>query len=768
MHNHESIPTFLSHSTPPHPSALTFSLSHHSEPRCLHAQLLIHGLQFCLPLVTTLLRSYALTGQTTIARLLFDRTHPLEPQRPFLWNTMFHAYIMHHKHTQALSLYNNMLSSKAKPDEFTFSTILKSCPFLNGIGSQIHGHSIVTGRAIHAFVETALIDMYANIGDTDQALLVFDRSAKRDVVTWNSIISGLTLNKNGRTSLSIVSQMAKQARVRPNRITLINALSACGQLRASRNGKEAHAYALRQGLGSGSIMVANSIMDMYCKCTCLSFAKRVFCSMSKSDCASWNVMISGSYNNGHEIEAMMLFREMQLRGMGLSLVTLLIVIPVCATLRALQEGKEIHCFLVKNWLWSDVRVKTALVDMYAKCSFVNYSRKVFGCLKRKDAISWNAMITGYALNSLWTDVLELSWQAQQTCLKPDSVIVNCLLTASTSLRVLHYGKSIHAYMIRNDIERESYLLHTLVVFYAKCGRIVEACATLLIHAQTDAIPWNAMFDIYNESGHAMEALNLFQKMRTRHTEPNSVTLLCLLSTCTHLTSSKKGEAIHGYIVKHGFHFDDAICTSLVKMYGKCGDIESARSIFNNMVRRDTVSWSTVMAAHGDHGLGLTALQLFTQMKSENVKIDSAAFTGILSACTHCGLVEEGKKCFQSMLKDFSLEPELEHYACMVDLLGRAGHLEEAEEFIRKMPIVPDAGVWRPLLGACKIHGHVQMGERVFEQLSTLEPDNIGNYVSLSNIYAEAARWDGVAKVRALLVSRRLKKNPGWSYIEHYT
>jgi pentatricopeptide repeat protein len=270
---------------------------------------------------------------------------------------------------------------------------------------------------------------------------------------------------------------------------------------------------------------------------------------------------------------------------------------------------------------------------------------------------------------------------------------------------------------------------------------------------------------YSQNGHACQALALFNEMQLSDATPDRATMVSVLQACSHFASLYQGNCIYSFIIQNGFEADVLVGTALLDMYSKGGNLQIARQLFDKMLKRDVISWSAMIAGYGMHGHGEDAIALFSQMEQTGVKPDHVTFTHVLCACSHAGLLDKGWQYFKSMKQYYSITPKVDHYACMVDLLGRAGCLGEAEEFIRNMPIEPNAGVWGALLGACRIHSNIGLGERVAEKLFELEPGDIGNYVLLSNIYAAAGKWNDVAKVRVMIKNKGLKKIPGRSLIE---
>lgn len=262
-----------------------------------------------------------------------------------------------------------------------------------------------------------------------------------------------------------------------------------------------------------------------------------------------------------------------------------------------------------------------------------------------------------------------------------------------------------------------------------------------------------------------EALAFFREMQVQGIKPVSINMITVLPVCADLLAVEQGKKIHGCVIGSGFESDVVLDTVLISMYAKCGHIDTAQRVFEKMSSRDVVVWNAMILGYGIHGHGEDALALFSRMQQTGTKLDHIIFIGVLTTCSHAGLVEEGWQYFESMKSDYGLAPKLEHYSCLVDLLGRAGHLGEAYDIIKKMPLEPHAVVWGFLLGACRIQCNIELVEEAAKHLFELEPDNAGCYVLLSNINAEAGRWEDVAKLKTIMKERDMKKQPGYSFIE---
>eukprot|EP01018_Ginkgo_biloba_P016631 Gb_04844 [translate_table: standard] len=554
------------------------------------------------------------------------------------------------------------------------------------------------------------------------------------------------------------------ANITPNPITMVSVISACAHLGNLRQGKWAHNYMLRSGFES-NVFVETALIDMYAKCGSVEIARQVFDRMPHRNVVSWNAMIAGYVQKEYANEALTLFNEMQLTEIKPNSVTMLSLLSACSYMQDIEQCMWVHDYIIRSRLESEVSVGNSLVATYAKCGNLEFARQLFDKMSKRDVVSWTAMIAAYSQNGYANEALTLFHKMQQEKVTPDSVTMVSALMACANLGALQQGKWIHDNIIRSGFESDLSVANSLVAMYGKCGRLEIARHMFDKMSKRDVVSWTAMIAGYVQNGYANEALVLFNKLQMEDITPDSVIIVNVLSACSNVAALQQGKWIHDYIIRSGFESDVTVGSALVTMYAKCGSIDVACQLFNKMSKRDVISWNAMIAGYGMHGDAESALEIFCQMQQMGMKPNHVTFVCVLSACSHAGLVDEGWQYFDCMSQAYCITPRVEHYACMVDLLGRAGHLEEAYNFIKKMPLEPDAGVWGALLGACRIHCNIELGERVAEHIFDLEPENAGYYVLLSNIYAAAGRWDDAAKVRIMMQDRGLKKTPACSLIE---
>ncbi|PKI55078.1 hypothetical protein CRG98_024544 [Punica granatum] len=399
-----------------------------------------------------------------------------------------------------------------------------------------------------------------------------------------------------------------------------------------------------------------------------------------------------------------------------------------------------------------------------KCGKIEQARVVFDGLGDRTIVSWTSIISGCAQNGQPMEALRIFTQMRRSNVLPDWIALVSIVRAYADVEDLEQGRSVHGLVIKMGLEKEPDLLISLTAFYAKCGLVTVARAFFDQMETPNLILWNAMISGYAKNGHAEEAVDLFRSMISQKIRTDYITVTSAISACAHVGSLELAKWMGNYISKTEFKGDIVVNTALIDMYAKCGSVSLAREVFDQTDNGDVVMWSAMIVGYGLHGKALEAIELYNVMKKARVAPNDVTFIGLLTACNHSGLLKEGWELFHHM-QDYGIKPRHQHFACVVDLLGRAGQLDQAYNFILKMPIEPGVSIWGALLSACKIYRNISLGEYAAEKLFLLDPHNTGHYVQLSNLYASARLWDQVRRVRILMRERGLTKDLGYSLIE---
>ena len=511
--------------------------------------------------------------------------------------------------------------------------------------------------------------------------------------------------------------------MQPDKYTVPCVIKACAAVSVLQDGRRVHSFAIRNGFGS-DVVVESALVDMYIKCGSVDDACQVFNKMSQRDVVSWTGMISGYAQSGYGNEALGLFRQMQGADVRPDPVTIASVLPACTHYSALQQGQEIHGFMIRNGFESSVILESALVDMYAKCRSIEDAQRLFDNMSQRDVVSWNAMITGYSLNGLEHEALKLFDQIKLSGIKPNQVTIAGVLSACAHLEDLQQGKHVHDYIITSGFEPDVIVMNALVAMYAKCGNTEEGYRQFESMSEKDLILWNTMIAGYTLNGHCEDAIKLFCKMQLANETPNSITITSVLPACAHLVFVKLGEMIHGYLIRRGFESDVSVGSSLLYMYGKCRNMESARKVFDSMSQRDVISWNVMIAGYAQNGNCNLALTLICQMHGEDMKPNSITVASVLSACGYLAALQQGKEIHNFTLRN---EFELDIFVgtALIDMYAKCGSIKDARLVFDQMS-EKDVVSWTAMIPGYAIHGHGEDALTLFYQMqhAGLKPDHI--------------------------------------------
>lgn len=585
---------------------------------------------------------------------------------------------------------------------------------------------VLSGLHQNPFLRTKLIQMYADCDDLYSAQLLIHKLLQPNVFALTAFLGFYSRHHLTEECIRTYGQLRLMGIV-PDGYVFPKVLRACAQSSCLVMGTLVHKDAVIFG-SQFNTQVCNSIIDMYSKCGEARSARQVFDEMSERDILSWNSIISGYVANWFFEQAVELLGNMKLEGCEPDIVT-----------------------------WNTI------MDAYCRMGLCNEASKIFKQIKNPNVISWTIIISGYANIGKHAIALEIfrdmvnSWTVFPDVDSLSSILVSCRYS-----RALERGKEIHGYGIKMKAWDAFYKSAgaALLTMYASCCRLQDAEKVFHIMDKSDVVTWNAMIFGFIELGRGHLALDCFREMQRRGIKNDHTTISTMLS----ISDLRSGKEIHAYFMKSSFHSVIPVYNAVIHMYSMRGCIAYAYSVFSTMETRDMVSWNTIIRGFGMHGLGWTSLKLLKQMECSGLRPNSVTLSSALSACSHSGLVDQGIEFFYRMTKDFGLTPVSAHYSCVVDMLARAGRLEDACNFINEMRLKPDKHIWGALLAACQDHHNVTVGELAAEHLIRLEPYDAGHYVTLSNIYARAGRWDDAARMRKLMEDHGSLKPSGNSVI----
>ncbi|XP_062202312.1 pentatricopeptide repeat-containing protein At4g13650 [Phragmites australis] len=728
----------------------------------IHATAAVRGLGGDRIVGNLLIDLYAKDGLVRRARRVFEA---LCARDNVSWVAMLSGYAQNGLGEEAVGLYRQMHRSGVGPTPYVLTSALSACTKggLFAQGRLIHAHVYKQGFCSETFVGNALIALYLRCGSFRLAERVFCDMLFCDRVTFNTLISGHAQCGHGGRALEIFDEM-RLAGLRPDCVTIASLLAACASSGHLQNGKQLHSYLLKAGMSSDYIL-EGSLLDLYVKCGDIETALEIFNLGDRKNVVLWNLMLVAYGQISDLAKSLDIFCQMQAAGIRPNQFTYPCILRTCTCIGAIELGEQIHSLSIKTGFESDMYVSGVLIDMYCKCGWLDKARRILEMLEEKDVVSWTSMIAGYVQHEFCKEALETFKEMQDCGIWPDNIGLASAISACAGIKAMSQGSQIHARVYVSGYSADISIWNALVNLYARCGRSKEAFSLFKAVEHKDEITWNGLVSGFAQSGLYEEALKVFMQMGQAGGKYNVFTFVSSISASANLADIKQGTQIHGRVIKTGHASEIEVANALISLYGKCGSIEDANMEFSEMPERNEVSWNTIITSCSQHGRALEALDLFDQMKQEGLKPNDVTFIGVLAACSHVGLVEEGLSYFKSMSNEYGIHPRPDHYACVVDILGRSGQLDRALRFVEEMAISADAMVWRTLLSACKKHKNIEIGELAAKHLLELEPHDSASYVLLSNAYAVTGKWAGRDQVRKMMKDRGVRKEPGRSWIE---
>ncbi|RAL54552.1 hypothetical protein DM860_001680 [Cuscuta australis] len=568
---------------------------------------------------------------------------------------------------------------------------------------------------------TLLLSIYSNFNLLQESLSLFHSlPSPAPHKAWKSIVKCYASNGFFFESLRSFVQMLASGKC-PDRNVFPSVLKSCTGLRDLRLGESVHGYVVRRGLEC-DLFTANALMNMYAKLQCLD-----------------DLNLFDEIPQRKKIDA----PENVFRG----------------TFELARDSKSID---------REPRLDLTNRDgerRVGKCLKVDSVRKLFEMMPNRDMVTWNTVIGGNVQGGMHDEALEMVREMGNSNLKPNSFTLSSILPIFAEHVDILKGKEIHGYAIRHGFDKDVFIGSSLIDMYANCTLVEDSYQVFCSLDEKDDVSWNSIISGFVQNGRFDEGLKLFREMLAANQRPLPVSFSSIMPACAHLTTLHLGKQLHGHITRTGFVDNMYVSSSLVDMYAKCGKIETARSVFDDMVARDSVSWTSMIMGYALQGHAHDAILLFEKMQMEGVKPNSVAYVAVLTACSHAGLIDEGWKHFTTMSQKYGISPGLEHYAAVADLFGRAGRLMEAYEFISNMPIKPTGSVWSTLLSACRVHKNVDLAEKVAIEMTKVDPENMGPYVLLSNMYSVAGRWKDASKLRIRMKKKGMRKTPACSWVE---
>ncbi|KAK7270552.1 hypothetical protein RIF29_23776 [Crotalaria pallida] len=672
-----------------------------------------------------LISLYLSHGELLHARNLFD----VMPQRTVVsYNTIITAYSRCGYVDDAWNLLSDMRGGGFVPTQHTLTPFL-SCESLNlSQGLQLLALSVKSGVFVaDAFVGTALLGLFGRHGCLDEAFFTFEDMPHKSLVTWNSMLT--LLSRNGAVEdCKVLFRALVRMGIALSEGSFVAILTGLiGAEHDLEHGEQIHGLMTKCGFDH-EIIAVNSLIAVYLNCKAMFLAKRLFEQIPVQNVVSWNMIIGALAKNERPLMAFELFSNMLSRGLEPSQATFVAVLYSCISLENSVHGESVHAKVIRSGFESDVVVGTALVDFYAKCDKLLSAHNCFNQIEEKNVVSWNALMLGYSNICSSTSILLLR-EMLQLGYFPNEFSFSAVLKAS-SVSDLH---QLHGLVIKMGYENHEYVLSALVMAYTRNGLVNEALSFVKEFTNPlPVVPSNIIAGIFNRSGQYYESVKLlsllenpdveswnlvisacarinnynevfelFKHMHSARIPLDKYTFVSVLSVCTKLCSLPLGSSLHGLSMKTNVTCDIFLCNILIDMYGKCGSIDSSVKVFKEMADRNVITWTALISALGLNGYAHEALKRFQNMELTGLKPDALALRAVLSACRHGGLVSEGMEIYKQMGTIYGIQPEHDHYHCMVELLAKNGQTKEAEKIIASMPFPPTANIWRSFLEGYK-------------------------------------------------------------------
>ncbi|KAI5068715.1 hypothetical protein GOP47_0017060 [Adiantum capillus-veneris] len=620
---------------------------------------------------------------------------------------------------------------------------------LSLLQSCMERKDLVLGRKLHVFIITnnfdgvvllqdQLIRVFASCGSLIEASLLFCNSSSPSSCTWQAIISGHVSAGESEKALELYQKMQEEG-LRASKYIYTCLLKACGLINASVQGDYLHNDIIRNG-SHGEVTVGNALIDMYTKCGRLEEALKVFDCLSEKDVVSWNVVIAGSSQLGNGILAINLFSKMQQTGACPDMITYLGVSKACGCMNALQNGKRVHSQVGNAGIEMDIVLGSCLVDMYGKCGSIELAQEVFNALPKRNIVSWNGLIGGYVQQEVNFDAVELLQKMKDDNLEPNFITFLCLLKACSNLGSLVQGEMLHALVLKKGLDFTEAVGNALVDMYSKCGNLVLAQRVFDELPSRNVVSWCALLSGYSENGLVLHALEIFERMQEESVKPDRVMFVCALKACSSIGNTIFGNQIYGLIVESDLEQDFMIGNALLDLYAKCGRLEEAHKIFNQLRNIDVVSCNTMIFTYLENERGFDTLEILELMQSRGMKADKVTLLSCAMACGSIGAFEQGKLIHELIVRD-AFESDILVGTTLVDMYSKFGSLDEASNVFNRLAN-PNVVSWTALIVGYAQQGKISDALKCMKELEKrgLQPDG-KIYVTLFMACSHACHVD---------------------------
>ncbi|BAU03093.1 hypothetical protein VIGAN_UM010500 [Vigna angularis var. angularis] len=705
---------------------------------------LIHGLviksgfdshRFCSALI---LHMYGDCGDIKNSRKVFDGVCYGE-RCEALWNTLLNAYVKVSDVEGSLKLFHEMGHSSVSRNHFTYTIIVKLCADVLDVelGRSLHGQIMKIGIENDVVVGGTLIDCYVKLQLLDDARKIFQVLDEKDNVAVCALLAGFNQVGKCKEGLALYVDFLSGGN-KPDPFTCASVVSLCSNLETQLSGSQIHCGVIKLGFMLDSYL-GSAFINMYGNFGMVSDAYRCFLEVCNKNEICVNAMINTLIFNSYDLKAIELFCGMREVGIAQSSSSISYCLRACGNLFLLKDGRSFHSLVIKIPFEDDCRLglENALLEMYIRCRAIGDAKLVFKNMPIRNEFSWTTIISGCGESGHFVEALGIFCDMLLYS-KPSQFTLVSVIQTCTEMKAIHVGKQVQSYITK----------------------------VFLSMKEKDLISWSVMLTAWVQNGYHEEALKHFAEFQTVPIfQVDESILSSCISTAAGLAALDIGKCFHSWVIKVGLEVDLHVASSITDMYSKCGNIKDACKFFNTIREHNLVTWTAMIYGYAYHGCGREAIDLFKRAKEAGLEPDGVTFTGVLAACSHAGLVEEGCEYFRYMRSKYNSELTINHYACMVDLLGRAAKLEEAEAVIKEAPFQSKSLLWKTFLGACTKHENAEITERISNILADLELNEPSTYVLLSNIYASASMWKNCVELRNKMVEESITKQPGSSWIQ---
>eukprot|EP00250_Pteridium_aquilinum_P018577 c24123_g9_i1 orf=95-1942(+) len=536
------------------------------------------------------------------------------------------------------------------------------------------------GRLLHSFVSkckfsrntllgNCIVHMYGSCGSLQEATEAFSNIPKLNTHSWNIYVNACVKCGRPQEAMDAFAQMLVKG-FKLTASTFACALDACSCLTSLDVGRMVYAAVVEYEC-EGDLIVGTAIIKMYGKCGVLHDAQSVFDAMPQRDVVAWSSMIATCTHNEHGHEAWKLYNQMQHACIIPDQVACLCALDACAILGSSNQGQQVHIAVLENGCKGDVAVGTSLINMYGKCSSLDKAMGAFYRISQKNLVTWNTMITVCVLNGRSKEALVFFIRMQLEGFFPDQATYVSVLNACSSLAAVKNGQKIHCIIRYTDCDEDAVLATSIIKMYGKCGRLDDAKNSFSKMTNKDVIAWCAIITACIQRGQNKDALKFFHRMHLAGIDPDEAVYVCTLDVCGKVVDLDKGRELHTAIVEYGLEDDTTVGTALIDMYGKCGSLHNAKTVFKDMPDRNMVTWSAMIAAYAHNGYAKEAIILFQEMPCHNMVANDITFRSILTACSYTGQLSDGVYYFMTLCQEKGLLETAEHRLSLIDLLGRA-------------------------------------------------------------------------------------------------